>query len=521
MVKKMTRKSLYFGVFILFLSVMFSCEKDFQDIGTSVINNTKFNTKDTIIEIEITNKAITNVRGDGLAIGGSLGQYLLGVYNNLNYEKIEASIVSQIVIGPDLKVLDRDYSADTTVITTIDTVYLRLPYQATLQPATSAAVDFKIDSVIGDPTKAFTLNIYQSDTYLNKLNPADPSKSNTYPSDAIYQKLPGELNAQVNYQFKPNPNDTVFFIKRRLSNGALYATDTVALTNKSPFARIPLNESRIKQLFLDKYETSDFASQEAFNQYFKGLYIEASGNEGSLTAFDIRTTLVELKPSLEIHYTNTVFKGSTVVDTIKKSNSFFLSSFSNSIYKMPNKIYPTNKNVIVQGTAGNMGEVKLFGADNNTNGIADQIEELRNKNWLINDASLIFYVNQDIVQFDTIATPFKLFLYKNPSKPSHVKDLLSEGDFIFGGKLELSSDKKPNKYTFRITDYVSDLLNNKSDYNPILGLRAYNSTDIPDSVLDTVVRTYNWNPKAVTLLNHLTSNGTRRAQLKISYSTKK
>ena len=521
MFKEITKKSLYLGGFILFLVGIISCEKDFQDIGSSVITNTKFSTNDTLLEIEITNKAITNVRADGLAIGG-LGQYLLGVYNNPTYEKIEASIVSQVLIAEGLKVIDSldSYGVDTTVVTTIDTVYLRLPYQATLQAATSNAVDFKIDSIIGDPTKAFTLNVYESGTYLSQLNPVDPSKANSYQSDAIYQKIGATLNAEANYQFKPNANDTVFYVKRRKSDGSLYNIDTVMLATKSPFARVPLSKSKFKQLFLDKYESPEFASQEAFNEYFKGLYIEATGNEGSLISFNITTTLSELKPSLEIHYTNTVLAGTTIIDSISKSNSFFLSNFSNSVYKMEQKTYASNANIVLQGTAGNMAEIKLFGPDNDNNSIADQIEELRKENWLINDASLTVYVNQDIVQFDTIATPYKLFLYKNPSDPSHVKDLLSEGAFVYGGKLE-RSDKKPNKYTFKITDYISDLLNNNSDYNPTLGLRVYNSSDLPENIIDTVVRTYNWNAKAVTLLNHLSSNGTRRAQLKISYSKKK
>jgi len=44
---------------------------------------------------------------------------------------------------------------------------------------------------------------------------------------------------------------------------------------------------------------------------------------------------------------------------------------------------------------------------------------------------------------------------------------------------------------------------------------------MPKVPSDTIVKPYNWNPKAVTLLNHLLSNGDRRAQLKISFSTKK
>jgi len=507
----MIKKSVYIGMFILFITAIISCEKDFQDIASSVVSNTKFKTKDTIIEIVITNKQITDVRADGLKLNGSLGQYLLGVYNNPNYEKIEASIVSQLALDDKVNTADRVYGADTTVVTTVDTVFLKLPYQATLK--TDTASDYVLDSIIGDVTKAFNLNVYRTDTYMNRLNPVDPSKSNSYRSNDIYQILPGELNAEVNYQFKPNAADTVLLYKRRLSNGEIYKTDTVKLASNNPFARVPLNEDKIKEIFIDQYGTSNFESQEAINQYIKGLYIQASGNEGSLISFNLSTTNLELKPSIEIRYTKTVLKGgTTIVDTIRMANTFTLSNFSTSVYKMDEKVYPTDKNIVLQGTAGNMAQVEILAAS--------QLADLKTKEWLINDASLNFYVNQNIVGYDTISTPYRLFLYKDGIPASQIKDHLSEGPAVFGGNL-VKTDEKPDYYSFRITDYLSDLISGESEYNPTLGLKVFNATDVVLSLNDTLIRGYNWNPKAVTILNHLPSNGTRRAQLKITYSKKK
>ena len=509
----MIKKSAYISVFILFITMVISCEKDFQDIATSVVSNTKFDTKDTIIDVEITNQQITSVRADGLTIGGVLGQYLLGVYNNPNYEKIEASMVSQIAldISNIKEAAERAYGADTTIVTTIDTVFLKLPYQATLNTGTTS--EYKLDSIIGDQTKPFTLNLYRTDTYMSRLDPTDPSKASNFPSDKTYQILPGELNSQVNHQFVPNAKDTIMEVKRRLSNGTVYQTDTIRLSNNNPFGRVTLDETKMKQLFVDQFDTPNFASQSALEEYFKGLYIQATGNEGSLIAFRLNTTDNTLRPSIEVRYTKTVLKGgTTVLDTIQKTNSFLLSNFSTSVYKMNEKVFPNNGNIILQGTAGNMAQVKILPANDLT--------ILRNKNWLINDASMTFYVNQNIVGTDTIATPYKLFLYKDGSPKSQIKDVLSEGPDAFGGALVINSDK-PDYYTFKITDYISDLLNGESNYNPILGLKVSNPSDIPTSIVDTLITNYNWNPKAVTLLNHSNVNGTRKAQLKISYSIKK
>jgi hypothetical protein len=508
----MTKKSVYFGVFVLFIITIISCEKDFTDIASNVVKNTKFDTKDTIIEVIVSNKAITSVRTDGLSIGGSLGQYLLGVYNNPNYEKIEASVVSQLALDANVNVADKIYGADTTVVTTIDTVFLKIPYQATLKTDTTA--DYDLDSVIGDRTKPFKLNIYTTDTYMNRLDPVDPSKTKKYFSNSSYQVQPGELNAQVDYPFIPSALDTIMTYKRRFSNGTVYQTDTLRLTNNNPFARVPLNESKIKQLFVDMYDTPNFDSQEAINEYIKGIYIEAKGDEGSLMAFNLAVTDPTLRPSIEIRYTKTVFKGgSAVVDTIIKSNSFLLSNFTTSLYKMEEKVYPNDKNIIIQGAAGNMGQVILL---NDT-----QLADLKAKNWLINDASLTFYVNQDIVGQDTLQTPGRLLLYKDGDIKAQVKDHISEGASVYDGNLTLT-DKTPDYYRFKITDYLSDLLNGNSSDNPVLGLKVYNTpTDSYSSLVDTLITDYSWNPKTVTLLNHFTSNGERRAKLKISYSIKK
>ena len=74
------------------------------------------------------------------------------------------------------------------------------------------------------------------------------------------------------------------------------------------------------------------------------------------------------------------------------------------------------------------------------------------------------------------------------------------------------------KYTFRITDYISDLLSSETDYNPKLSFKALNATDL--ILNDTIFRPYNWNPKMVTLLNESSTNGAEKAELKISYSKK-
>ena len=502
----------YITAIVVVFSAVISCEKDFTDIGSSVIANTAFSTGSMLLDVQLENSPVTKLVTSDFIISDK-PEYLLGVHASDDYEKIEASIISQIAIDSDLQF--PFHSDTTTVVTTIDTVFVKMPYRVVLN---SEGTAYELDSIIGDQSKPFNLNIYQSSTYLNRLDPSDPSKLNSYSSEDVFEKkMPiTALNEPVDFQFTPKATDTVI-VKRWLSDQKLSRKDTVIYTSSSssliplPFGFIPLKEEVINELFLKKYGSAEFASQEAFNDYFRGLILEASGNDGSLISFDFNSSV---KPSIEVYYTNSVFYKGAIIDTIHKNDSFLLSGIKVSTYKMGEKTYPVNNEVKIQGAAGSEGKITLFEAD--------EIAALRDQNLLINDASLTFYINQSA---DITAVPYKLFLYKsgegtNPVE-SYVKDTYSEPAF-FGGLLEKDSDGNPEKYTFRITDYVSDILSGETDYSPTLKLKNFNKTDL--KILqdgDTTFTNYNWNPKAVTILNHHSGNGTKKVAFKISYSERK
>lgn len=520
MIKRFLKPLLYIGSVVLFLSVAISCEEDFTDIGTSIVDNNQFSTNDTTLFVTVVGKDIPRAQSDGLAPRGPLGQYLLGVYNNPNYKKIEASIISQLAVPFNLTKVDREYGTDTIVVSQIDTVFIRIPYQATSLGTDVIGPLFQLDSIIGDQTAGFNINVYRLAEFLNILDPADPARPNSYFSDDTYELFPETLNATVIDDFKPRFRDTAQFVFRRLSNGNVYAVDTVRYQNSNPYFAIPLKKEVIKEAIFDRYEAPELSSQDAFNGYFRGFKIQADGPFGSLMSLSLDTQ--GLEPVMDIHYTNTILEeqidGSTViVDTIKKTDSFGLFGIQNSQYVMTPGQAPAFNQVPIQGTAGSMASVTLMNRD--------QLNEFRTKDWLINDATLTLYVDKTVVGSDTIATPFQLFVYKDGMDasgnevPAQILDLFTEPASL-GGFLNRDGDRNPDSYTFKITDYISELFSGDlNDLQP-LGIKVFNQRDLPTSSQDTLVETYNWNPKAVMLLNHELTNGVRRATLKISYSEK-
>ena len=333
MLRKYIKATVYVVFTAFLLGLVVSCEEDFTDIGTTIVNNGEFTTNDTIFEIEISAKNIEKVQADGLSIGGLLGQYLLGVHNNNNYKKIEASIVSQLSIPLDLTKVDQEYGSDTITVTSIDTVLLRIPYNASLLSTALLDSYFILDSIIGDQAQPFTLNVFRLETYLSGLNPTTPALINRYFSDQTYEASTEKLNSVEDLQFKPNRRDTAQFVKRRLSTGVVYATDTIVYANSNPSISIPLKEDLIKELLFDQYETSSFASQDAFNDYFRGNKIQAEGDNGSLMSLTFNNN--NLQPLIDIHYTNTVLVdgGTVVYDTVKKTDTFLLSGIRTNQYK--------------------------------------------------------------------------------------------------------------------------------------------------------------------------------------------
>lgn len=524
----MIRKIGVLGISLLFLVAIVSCEKDFNDVGSSVVSNSKFETGELLLDVEITSAKndadlnLKSVRADNISIG-SLGDYWLGVYKNENHKGIEASIITQLGYVSPLK--NKTVSGLKDTIYNLDKVILKIPYSATVTEVSGGITSYELDSILGDPTKPTSLKVFRNETFLKRDNPSadNPAKLNTYSSNQEYLGT-NSLNENDGFQFKPDAEkDTVSSYSRinRFDTSKTYSEEVKSISSTTkkavPFLAIPLDTTKMKALFWDKFQGDEFASKKAFDTYFYGLKIVASGESGSLVPFKLTSGA-----SLVFHYTQSLMDGKTLKDTLNKKYSFPLSGIKNSKYKMSaaTKAVASNS-FVIQGTAGTMAKIKIL---DNT-----KLQELRAKKLLINDASLTFYVDQTVSTNKDIA-PQRLFIYQNIDKgskgivPTQLTDAYKESN-TFGGSLEVSEDDKPEKYTFRITDYISDLLDGTtSDISPLI-LKVYNNpTDdaIKSRLIDVNVRTYNWNPRGVTLLDGVeTVNGTKRAVLKISYSKEK
>ncbi|MDO9037361.1 MAG: DUF4270 domain-containing protein [Lutibacter sp.] len=497
----------FLGLFSIVFFTIISCENEIESIGVNLVNNNNFSTDKQITDVTAANKNIAKVPASGVS------QYLLGVYSDNEFGTLKASIVSQL----NLPVIGDAYDYGTNY--GIDSVLMIIPYQATksAEKYTDGKPKFSIDSVFGDANIEFKLGIYELKTYLNTLDPVDPSKPAIYYSDKEFQK--GDTPFYSG-NFKVNPDDTVAYVKRYMPNGITsYDIDTIKQTDLSPSIKIPLNENLIKQIFVDNAAGAEFQSLDNFQRYFRGFYIEAealTSNNSHLVSLDManaKTVIYYSKDEDEdatVDLNGNKINGELGVRT-KHNFEFAFGTIKSNVLKRDDTAphQSGEDRLYVQGAAGSIATIDLFKNED--------INDLQKNNWLINDASLIFYVDQNAAS--NIA-PEQLFIY-NYEDNEQITDVMTEGLFAVGGLLEKDADGKPYRYVFKITDYISNLLsvNAPTDLEKkTIGIKVYNPSDTPLAIDDVKIREYSWTPKGVVLYGQDPSFGDKRVKLEISYT---
>ncbi|MDA8857117.1 DUF4270 domain-containing protein, partial [Flavobacteriaceae bacterium] len=129
-------------------------------------------------------------------------------------------------------------------------------------------------------------------------------------------------------------------------------------------------------------------------------------------------------------------------------------------------------------------KLKLFSNDNS---ISSELNSFKSKDVLINEASLILYIDEDIRPSSYKFLPERLYIYSyDNGEPieDYLKDFsidfsptaVNSDKFRFGGLLQYDSTNKPTSYKFNITNHVSNIVRYDS-LNIDLGLTTSSNID--------------------------------------------
>lgn len=534
----------YTIVIITIILSIVACETDFENVGAELIDNNTFNTDKAIFEVNAFTKDVLKSRVENTPV------HALGIYNTTNFGLLKAGVATQLSVPAVV-----DYGLNPT----IDSVIVDIPYNSTLGTDTSDAnnpiTTISLNNIFGDQEQEYTITVSRLETFLNALDPENPTQIKKYYSNRTYNKATTPL---FSGNFKPNKNDTVAYISRPDIFDTSVNIDTIIKSDSAPSIKLGLNKSFFADNFLLDDEndpnSENFESQEKFVQFFNGLLFESVGNNGSIMLLDFAGA------TLNIYYTNEILTDETIEDSdgniisetdyngdgdtidedepVKTKQSIvfgfsgirtntFEREYSNGLIDQVLDNPNESKKLYVQGAQGSIVSLDAF---NNID-----LDAIRNENWLINEASLVFNVDKD-ASGDVV--PTRLFLYKldedgdTSNNNAQILDILSVGEATYDGNLQKEEDdgddtttEGPVKYRFRITDYLSEILKKEDATQPVnFGIKAFHISDLPDLqfVEDTIVREFSWDPRGVVLYGNdylpTDSDYDKRLKLEIYYT---
>lgn len=503
------------GAILFILIALSSCQEDMSAIGSEILGDQ--------VPTGILDESQTIVsysRKMGPVQSNRLPAYQLGVYNDPVYGKSSVNLLSQLILEKE-----NPKFGDSAVV---DSVFVYLPYFS--KPTTVDSVTtYTLDSIYG--TSPINVSVIKSDYFLRQYDPESGFQEfqNYYSSQAatFEQNLGVELGSMQN--FVPRENGFVF------NKGAENEEKL------GPGLRIKLDSTFFQDKIINMEGTEELRNSNNFKNYLRGIYfkIDSPSNDGSLFIFDASSAFVS------IYYS---FDSATKADK-RESAAYKLNFLGINVNTFENELPQTiqtavenantqtgDENLYLRGGDGIMSVVELFGKDLDNNGVADDLENLRDKKWIINEANLICYVNQDLIAGGA-TEPERIIIYDlrnsnvladyNVDQTSVLEPIDAFSDHY--GRLERGSDDKGKYYKLKITNHISNLIN-KDSTNVPLGIvvsqnaKLRTTQKLQDSIIPGIKEIPAGSvisPEGTIIYGNASANQDKRLKLQIYYTEPK
>lgn len=441
-----------------------ACEDDFATVGSSVIGEPGFNASlydDAMISAH--SYDLPAVQTNNLPLN------LLGVYRDEVFGTQEASVLSNLLLTSE----NPSFGTEPVV----DSVVLAIPYFSH-EVLEDDEVVYALDSIYG--SSPFKLTVYESNYFLNTFDP----ESNFEQAQRYYSNLEPQIMSNINsdvlYEnesFEPSAEERTEYIVD--GSGV---TDTVT---KAPALRLTLDKNFFQNKILDKAGTASLLNQSNFKNYFRGLYLKADQVNSGGTMMLLN--LLHSDAGITIYYKTRVVDATDLDDDddfeelIEVRRSYTLKFGGVRVNTFEQEVPQfEGENLFLKGGEGSMAVIDLFsGPDADNDGISDELEFLRDNNWLINEANLEFFVNSDYTSGTNLNEAERIYLY-DLNNNSILADYILENAGVpnptssAANRLHLQPlvrDENGNgvKYRIRVTNHIDELLNRDST-NVKLGL---------------------------------------------------
>lgn len=533
------------GAIVVVIIALASCEEDFSNINTNIIDQNFTAELDESKTVIAYSKKIPSVQTNGLPV------YQLGIYNDPVYGKTTANLLAQVTLR------DGDVAPDFGDCTVLDSVVLYLPFFSDAV-VNGDKTTYTLDSIYGnDP---INISIYESNLFLRDFDPNSNFEEfqKYYSNDGPIFKdqiITGGVN-NLMYKienFVPSNEPHTIIVTQLNEQGA----EEDVLEELPPGIRVKLPLAFFEQKIIANGGSLALLNNNNFREFFRGIYfeVESDTDDGNLVLFELNDSDNDPMNDarISLFYTFKSLTGNQTCETADLEefdgdidllfNAISVNVFEDDIpTEIENTLSSANvtegeETLYVRGGEGVLTIIELFGPDTDGNGVADELEDLRDKGWLINEANLIFYVDQDKIEGGS-AEPERLIIYdaKNGRRLIDFDfDLTFSSEPIDAitehlGRLERGSDGNGDFYKIKITSHLSDVINNDSINVPLGLIVSQNVTEpafqsleselsprpglsIEDIPVSGVIA-----PQGTVLFGNKTSNTSKRLKLQIFYT---
>ena len=461
------------------VALTLSCEEDYTEIGTDVINNQNISIENQSYPAKTYNKRITPFQSNNLPSN------LLGYYYNPNFGGTTAHFLSQLT--------PQNFSPSFGNNPVLDSVFLTIPYFSKTDGET-----YTLDSLYGNGV--VKLSVFKNNFFLRNFDPgSDLDDFQTYYSNGALSASedlnPADLEAQLLYtsnEFVPS-NESIHLTEPN-EDGEEEVTETLA-----PSLRIRLDNSDMlpqdfwETLIFDKEDDDELSSASNFYNYFRGLYFKVepvSPGSGSMVQLNFSSANAHVK----LHYSfesdpdengdTTTSQNVYQLNFLGNRTSVYENSFNTGFLQAVDTAdeMQGDAQLFLKGGEGSMAIVELFSEDEAGNNFDDfitdfreiinegQPDEERIIKRLINEAYLEFYVDE--ASLDTNADlPNRIYVYDldnntpllDYSLDSSVNTSTSDSKFIHLVPLSVETDGQGNtyrKYKVRLTSHLNNIIVN-------------------------------------------------------------
>ena len=343
---------------------------------------------------------------------------------------------------------------------------------------------YRIDSIYGNRLSNFNLKVNELTYYLSNLDPYNNFEtslkyfsSDDFLSKGFYGKTLYDDQFQLDFNeirlnYKTDDPKT----------DDIDETKTIE-TRLTPRLRIPLDIEFFQSKIIDKEGSKNFSNQLDFSNYLRGIIVQITDSSDDIyLLLNFSNALIRINYEFD-RYNNNLTDSDLSDDFVYKDyNSFIIETngitFNNFKKSTNNNIKDGDKSKIyLKGGLGHIAKIRLFESDLDKN--SSLLDSIRNNNWLINEANLVFYVDQEeILNWDNEELADRIFLFDMDNSSvildydidNSTQSLNNRNKYFYGGILEYDDNGIPYRYKFRITEYLRELLKNDDFENSDLGL---------------------------------------------------